>query len=362
MPDYSTFERPSAIEKLRAEIRGIPYRPAKRKKQTPQQPDPMAIRNLFTVYTGNRWMELGDREPEAKMLFGEFWYQHELCFLFANTNTGKSILAVQIGNAIARGAKTGPFPCTAPAAKVLYADFELSTSQFHKRYNKPGETDITPFNDNFLRAQFNTANLLEANTGDMVDDELLLTSLEYRIQQLQATVLIIDNISCLGAGTGNAAGALRLMQRLNAMRVEHKLSILVLAHTPKRRNPSLPLSVGDLLGSKLLMNFADSAFTIGISNTDNSLRYIKQIKQRSNHQVYGDDNVCLGRIQKHRNFLQFRFDGNSPESQHLLTAAQARKQQLAEKVLQLSAEGHSQRQISEQLGIGLGTVNRLLKG
>jgi len=367
MPDYSTSERPTAIEKLRAEIRGIPYRPAKRKKQTPPPLDPMAIRSLFTVYTGNRWMELGDREPEAKMLFGEFWYQHELCFLFANTNTGKSILAVQIGNAIARGSKTGRFPCTAPAAKVLYADFELSTLQFHKRYNKPGnpgETDSgsTPFNDNFLRAQFNTANLLEANTGDMVDDELLLTSLEYRIQQLGATVLIIDNISCLGAGTGNAAGALRLMQRLNAMRVEHKLSILVLAHTPKRRNPALPLSVGDLHGSKLLMNFADSAFTIGISNTDNSLRYIKQIKQRSTHQVYGDDNVCLGRIQKHRHILQFRFDGNSPESQHLLTAAQARNRQLAEKVPQLSAEGCSQRQISEQLGIGLGTVNRLLKG
>jgi RecA-family ATPase len=366
--DQPPPQRPEYIEQLRAEVRGVPYRPAKRKKdRAERQPiDPDDARHLFTVCTGNRWMELGGREPAAKMLFGQFWYQHELCFLFAATNTGKSILAVQIGNAIAGGKKSGRFPCQAPAAKVLYADFELSNLQFHQRYSANGQAPIAigdNFHDNFFRAQFNPAagNPDGHRDADLIaNDEYLIAGLEYRIRQLKATVLIIDNLSCLGGGTGNAVGALRIMNKLNALRAQYKLSILVLAHTPKRSNPTKPLSANDLHGSKLLINFADSAFSIGVSNTDSTLRYLKQIKQRSTQQLYGENNVCLCRIQKQRNFLKFGFENNSAERIHLLSRAGLQREQLTEQVLQLSAKGRTQRQISEQLNIALGTVNKLL--
>jgi hypothetical protein len=42
-----------------------------------------------------------------------------------------------------------------------------------------------------------------------------------------------------------------------------------------------PLSANDLQGSKMLINFCDSAFAIGKSSNDKDLRYLKQIKQRS---------------------------------------------------------------------------------
>ena len=349
--------RPPIIENLRAEIRGETLRPAKRNKST--QPDPELARHLFTVYSCKRWMELGKREAPAKMLFGEFWYQHEICFLFANTNSGKSVLAVQIGNAIARGSKAGPFPCQTQPAKVLYADFELSNLQFHHRYNHNGKDH--QFHENFLRAQFNPGaeNPDPENIDNFQSDEYLLAALEYRIQHLKATVLIIDNISCLGGGTGNAEGALRIMNRLNSLRKQYKLSILVLAHTPKRRNPAMSLSSSDLLGSKLLINFADSAFTIGISHTDNSLRYLKQIKQRNSEQVYGQDNVCLCRIQKLRSFLKFNFEGHSAERPHLPGNTNAHNVQLTAQIKQLAAEGLTQREIGKRLGISLGLVNKL---
>jgi len=110
-----------------------------------------------------------------------------------------------------------------------------------------------------------------------------------------ATVLIIDNITCLRGGTENAVVALRVMKNLRA---NHGLSILVLAHTPKRRNPARPLSADDLQGSKLLINFADSAFAIGQSCAQTGLCYLRQIKQRNTRQVYSPDNVCLCRIIK----------------------------------------------------------------
>jgi len=366
----SSAERPSYIEELRAESRGLPYRPAKRKKSNERlPPNPRDSHRLFTIEKGNRWMELARREPEAKMLMGELWHQGELCMLFADTNIGKSVLAVQIGESIARGQNIGPFPCQAPPARVLYIDFELTQAQFGQRYSQ-GDEDHQ-FSDNFYRAQYN---FIPDPPPNVDENELLIAAIEYKIQLAKATVLIIDNITCLRGGTENSAVALALMKSLKALKTDHNLSILVLAHTPKRRNPTQPISADDLHGSKLLVNFADSAFAIGKStlrgpqcalrepqyDTNSGLCYLKQIKQRNTAQRYGADNVCLCRIQKPGAFLHFTFEGHSAEYHHLLSQTAAGRRQLANKIATLAATGLSQRDISKQLGIGLATVNRLL--
>jgi hypothetical protein len=356
-PFVPSTERPPYIEQLRAEGRGLPYRPAKRKKR-PETclPGPEDSNRLFTIEKGSRWMELARREPEAQMLFGELWHQGELCMLFADTNIGKSVLAVQIGESIARGQRIAPFTCPPPPACVLYIDFELSQSQFGLRYSQGGEDHL--FSDNFFRAQYNFIPDLPPNIDE---NDLLIAAIEYKIQLVGATVLIIDNITCLRGGTENSAVALSLMKSLKALKTDHNLSILVLAHTPKRRNPTQPLSADDLHGSKLLINFADSAFAIGKSTAETGLCYLKQIKQRNTRQRYGPDNVCLCRIQKPGAFLHFRFEGYSAERHHLLSRTAAGRQELANKIADLAATGHSQRDISKQLGIGVATVNRLLR-
>ncbi len=349
-------QRPPLIEQLRAESRGLPYRPGKKTRPEPTPPSPEDCHRMFTIENGNRWLELARREPEAKMLFGELWHQGELCMLFADTNIGKSILAVQIGEAIARGQTIAPFTCQAPPARVLYIDFELSKTQFGLRYIH-GEEDYR-FSDNFFRAQYN---FIPDPPTNVNENELLIAGIEYKVNQAKATVLIIDNITCLRGGTENSAVALALMKSLKSLKTEHNLSILVLAHTPKRRNASQPISADDLHGSKLLINFADSAFAIGKSTADTDLCYLKQIKQRNTRQRYGHDNVALCRIQKPGAFLHFQFEGNSPERHHLLTRTAADRRKLAHEIAALSANGHSQREISNQLGVGLATVNRLLR-
>ncbi len=353
----SPTERPSYIDQLRAETRGLPYRPAKRKKRPePEMPSPEDSHRLFTVEKGSRWMELARREPKAKMLFGELWHQGELCMLFADSNIGKSVLAVQIGESIARGRSIAPFPCQAPPARVLYIDFELTRAQFGLRYSNGDDDHI--FSDNFYRAEYN---FIPDPPPNVDENALLIAAIEYKVRMTKATVLIIDNITCLRGGTENSVVALSLMKSLKTLKTDHKLSILVLAHTPKRRNPTQPISADDLHGSKLLINFADSAFAIGKSTTGNHLCYLKQIKQRNTRQRYGDDNVCLCRIQKPGTFLHFKFEGYSAEHHHLQTRTAAARQQLAKKVAALTAGGLSQREISKQLGIGLGTVNRLIE-
>jgi len=357
--NHPSAERPAIIEDIRESIRGIRTPPPRKTKPVPEPPDFSDARYLFTVCTGNRWMELGARVPPQKRLFGDFWHQNELCILFAAANAGKSILAVQIADALSRVRTSAPFsPRLKTPLKVLYIDFELSTQQFRTRYNQPGSE--YNFSDNFFRAQFNADPALCPHPA--LYDDFVIAAIEQKIELVKADVLIIDNLSCLRGGTENAAVALRLMQNLKALQANHKLSILLLAHTPKRRSPNRPLSADDLHGSKLLINFADSAFTIGSSSHRRGLCYLKQIKQRNTEQVYGDNNVCLCRIaRRHDGLLRFKFEGYSAELPHLAGAI-ARSVPIAAKAARLSAQGFSQRRISKKLHISLGQVNRLLQG
>ena len=73
---------------------------------------------IFVIRTANEWLEHAKSQPIPKMLFGEFWHENELCILFADTNLGKSILAVQIGNSISSGQPIDKIPLEAPAQKV----------------------------------------------------------------------------------------------------------------------------------------------------------------------------------------------------------------------------------------------------
>jgi hypothetical protein len=245
---------------------------------------------LFTIHTANDWVQQEKQTDRPKMLFGEFWYQGELCIMFADSNAGKSILAVQIGDGLTRGHNIEPFTAEIDNANVLYVDFELSAKQFEQRYNGAG---IHEFGPTFYRAQFNPAAPLV--TGFATIYEYVGHCLEKAIHQTSSKVIIIDNITNLRGGTERAYDALPLMNELKALKARLNLSILVLAHTPKR-NAVRPITGNDLGGSRMLLNFCDSAFAIGLSRMQPGLRYVKQIKQRNSQQLYGAENVCLYEI------------------------------------------------------------------
>ncbi len=259
-------------------------------------------KGLFTVKTANRWIEQAKSRPIPKMLFGEFWFEGELCILFADTNLGKSILAVQIGNSLSTGKQIPGFVLEAPKQPILYFDFELTDKQFENRYSKKFEQHYE-FDKNFLRVEIDP----DAITPEgQTFEDFLNHSLERSITETGTKVLIIDNLTYLKNETERAKDALPLMRHLKALKNKYGLSILALAHTPKR-DLSKPITRNDLQGSKMLMNFCDSSFSVGESSIDKSLRYLKQIKQRNTEQIYSEENVCVFQISKPSNFLQFEF-------------------------------------------------------
>lgn len=291
------------------------------------------------------------------MLFGKFWFEGELCILFADSNVGKSILAVQIGNCINSGTAMGPFVSESAAQPILYCDFELTDKQFESRYSDNYQNHYT-FRNDFYRAELNPDS--EVPEGFETFDEFLIASLERTIVQTGVKVIIVDNLTYLRNETEQAKNALSLMKRLKALKNRYGLSMLTLAHTPKR-DLSQQITGNDLQGSKMLMNFCDSAFTIGQSSADKQLRYLKQIKQRNTEQVYGYSNICLCRVEKPANFLQFEFTSYGNEVDHLRKASESLDESQMEQAVQLKLEGKTLRQSADIMGINFQKVDRLLK-
>ncbi len=312
-------------------------------------------KGLFTVKTASRWIEQAKTRPIPKMLFSEFWFEGELCILFADTNLGKSILAVQIGNSISRGEQIQGFELETPKQPILYFDFELSDKQFENRYSIKFEQHYD-FDNNFIRVEINPeATIPEAQTFE----DFLNHSLERSITETGAKVLIIDNLTYLKNETEKAKDALPLMKHLKALKNKYGLSILALAHTPKR-DLSKPITRNDLQGSKMLINFCDSSFSIGESHSDKNLRYLKQIKQRNTEQIYDAENVCVCQIDKPLNFLLFEFVNIGKEWEHLKQHTEKDKENLNEKVSELKQRGQSLREIGAELGISHMKVSRIL--
>ena len=150
------------------------------------------------------------------------------------------------------------------------------------------------------------------------------------------------------------------MKQLKALKNKYKLSILVLAHTPKR-DLSKPITRNDLAGSKMLINFCDSAFTIGESSKENNLRYLKQIKARNTEKLYDTDNVIICKVVKSNNFLQFDVLGFGVEVEHLKTRTNEDKEKLKASALELVEKGVSNVEIGKKLGIHESTVRKYKK-
>ncbi len=297
---------------------------------------------MFTVKTANRTIKEAALRPNPDALWLSLWYEGEVCCLFSDSNLGKSIYAVQIGTVIAE------------RQRVLYFDFELSDKQFQLRYSDEAG-NLYQFPEDLYRVEINRDSLDATNF-----EEAVIENIEQTAIQTGAKVLIIDNLTylCIASEKGDAAGT--LMFRLMALKKKYGLSMLILAHTPKRCL-SNPITQNDLAGSKKLYNFFDSVFAIGKSAKDNSVRYIKQLKVRYGNYTYDADNVIVSAIEKTGAFLQFVNIGYAAEKEHLKEQTDKDISQLAEKAKELISQGMSYRNVANELGVSLGKIQRIIK-
>ncbi len=302
---------------------------------------------LFTILKGNEWLEQANKRPIPNALFLCLWYEGEICILFADTNLGKSILAVQIAVTLAAN------------YRVLYFDFELSDKQFEARYSNNYQSHYA-FPENFYRAEINPEKADFKEAGFETIEDYLTNSIEQTIISTGANILIIDNLTYLKSETEKAKDALPLMKHLKALKSKYGLSILALAHTPKR-DLSKPITRNDLQGSKMLMNFCDSSFSIGESTKDKTLRYIKQIKERNTEKVYDAENIAVYQIVKPNNYLHFEFLEFGRESDHLRNVTEVDRTTQIKEAIELKGKGLSNVEIARKFGVSEGAIRKWIK-
>lgn len=117
---------------------------------------------MLFVQKAQYYIESGVQDGAMRQLFGPFWLMEETAILFAPPGVGKSVLATQIAESLARGVPFAPFaPRTGqevPPQRVLYLDFEMDRTQFSQRYSViggEGSTMENPYklSPEFLRAE-----------------------------------------------------------------------------------------------------------------------------------------------------------------------------------------------------------------
>lgn len=303
-------------------------------------------KSMFILTDPNTTVQLSD-DLLPKPLLGPLWQEGELTVLFGPTNTGKSVLAVDIADAIAhgRGLFDGLLPTSSPK-RVLYVDFELSEGQFAIRYK--GRL----FSDQLFRA---------TPDYDFIDvkgfrQAVVIDMLEF-CKQSRADVLIVDNLSNVNPDNTQAGEAAILVQDFRRIKNQLGISIMLIGHTPKII-PSQSVDLANLAGSAQLTNLIDSCFAL--NRAGNGQVYIKQLKQRNDQQIFGSDNVILGKVHKEE-YVKFCYLGQRKEADLLNHSSDfaARDAQIRN---DYESGQFTQRQLAERYGIGKSRINEIING
>jgi archaellum biogenesis ATPase FlaH len=267
--------------------------------------------------------------PPANKMFGEFWYEGELCILFGKTNTGKSHLAFQIAMGLVNPYESEHFSYDGERIKVLYFDLELSERQIATRLKGVQKTE-----GRFLRVAFDSEYFHGAETQDDAFEEIGNMILEYK-----PGALILDNISVFHPDNEKASDATKLLNQLNNIKRRHKLPILAIGHTPKISS-GLPIEITQLQGSAQMGNLIDSAFAIG-KTADKDKRYLKQVKVRETEYRYDSENVLLIEFTQENNWVHFDAIEQTSEYELLSFAADtsASLEQRDKEIFRLHTEG-----------------------
>ncbi len=317
------------------------------------------------IRTADDWIGESKKRPIPRALFGEFWREGETAVLFADTGKGKSALAMQIAQSIASGKRIKPFDTILKPQKVLYLDMEMNDKQFEARHAADHEGGRAKFlrkhfvfSENLYREELDPADFWVK--GERTCD-VFKRKVRYLVKQSEASVVIIDSLTCLKRSYYGAREILDLITALKKLQREMKISILAIVQAPKQVEAQ-PLSVNSLRGMKLLCGRADSVFGIGQSRFDIAGRYLKRVRSLGDAIDFDAMHVPTFRLKKiGGNFLGFAFERFVPEIELLSDIRASKEWETIERIKQLNDGGKSIRQIAAEIDLPKTTVHRLLQ-
>ncbi len=241
-----------------------------------------------------------------ELLFDEFWREGELAMMFGPAGAGKSLLAVQLGDTIARGRDIEGFRMEAGRRKVLYVDLALGDAQFFSRYSRSRKS-LHRFSENFYRGRPQSAN-------DLCD------WVEAAVAEGGFRVVIIDDLGAVKSTHDGTRETLPVMRRLKRLTEETGVSVLVLACSETAARERI-VSERDLWRSRVLCTAADSVFAIGPKRGGKAgERYIIQTRSRNALQFSAPNSAPPARIgETESGMIGLVFEGPSAADMDAIT-------------------------------------------
>ncbi len=283
---------------------------------------------------------VGKGTRKAKALFGGFWREGEMALFFGQPGVGKSLLAVQIADALAKGRAIAGVEMPKKRSKVLYVDLILSESQFSARYSR--DTSRKGPIAHYVFSQ----NMYHERPADNVD---LVKGIAEKCLATSCSVVIVDDLSAITRSDDGTRETLPLVQQLKRMCPKYGLSVMVLADSiepPRSRDAG----EADLRRSRQLCSFVDSAFMM--EGGRGNFRELSQTRSQT-----GEHGVSTAKCELkafESGLVGFTFEKRVGQ----LTEKQAAE---ALKVKELRDAEMSLRDIVRATGIHKSTVERRLK-
>jgi hypothetical protein len=285
------------------------------------------------------------KPPEE--LFDAYWRAGELAMLTGPAGAGKSLLAVQMAEALARGSGIETFRMPEGRRKVLYVDMVHSRAQFQQRYShvaggRGGKPRIYRFSENFYRAE----------PDDLAGFEAWLRA---QIEEHRFQAVVIDDLAAFKETLGGTREMLRLMRGLRKIKRETGISILVLWAT-RPRAAMRPAGDDGSAARHMLAEIADSVFALDMRARQNEERCLVQVHSRGARIVWDSRNAPVCRIvDMDDGFTRLAFDRRSTPPMDTATAG------LVCRIKAMHDAGTPYRQIAKELGLAFSKVVRLCR-
>lgn len=218
-------------------------------------------------------VKLYDKEPPITYLWSGI-IENSVGMFFGPPKSGKSTLCECFGLhlAVGRNEFMG-FDLDGKPRKVLFLGLEENWIMRVRRNKSQNETlsesEKLLCNTNYI---YQSPDYLRLIVKDQ-DWE----TLEKTIKDSGAQVVFIDSITRLNHGSlEKSSDAEKIMLRLRNLSQDLKITLICIHHTPKIGNR--PLEMDTMKGSVVFAQEAD--FIIGLRNTSNKIRYLKNIEFR----------------------------------------------------------------------------------
>ena len=302
---------------------------------------------------------------EPVNLYHNMWFEGEICFLFGDTNIGKSVLGVQIAREISE---------THPDKRVGYVDMEHSNQQFYKRYQDLESKTKVKWPGNLYRIAPDWKDAkefldLDKKSKALHLDDWFKNELRFELDPEHSDntpdYIVVDNLGMLVFDGESNEKATRFMSWLKILKECYNKSLLIITHTPKV-NAYEYLSPNHMAGAKSFQKYADSF--IGMKRVpDSDDIYIRSFKARYTRNDNKAYRMKLAEDAEHG--LHFQeigaFDEMSlyPDSVKTQTSrSYSRKSTTPEEekaIVELLRQGKSMAKVSMETGVRFGAVRRV---